>query len=161
MSLNLNKAVLAGRLTADPELKTTSNGVSVCGFVVAVNRRFKTADGQQEADFITCTAWRQTAEFISKHFKKGSAICVAGTIQTRSWEDKDGNPRRATDVIADEAYFVESKAESGQKADEPKLPGQFTGEQLGRYNAAKNAPQSAPEKAPAEFASVDGEDLPF
>lgn len=160
-NLNLNKVILGGRLTVDPELKTTANGISVCGFVVAVNRRFKTADGQQEADFITCTAWRQTAEFIAKYFTKGSAICITGTIQTRSWEDKDGNTRRATDVVADEAYFVESKAESGQKAVEAKLPGQFTPQDLDRYNAAKNAPQTPPKKRPDEFVPVEGDELPF
>ena len=162
-SLNLNKAVLAGRLTADPELKTTANGTSVCGFVIAVNRRYKTADGQQEADFITCTAWRQTAEFIAKYFSKGSAICITGTIQTRSWEDKDGNTRRATDVVAEEAYFVDSKAES-ERSDRPAgLPSQFTGEQLDRamqgekksFADVQNPPR------PATFEDVEGEGLPF
>ena len=110
-ALNLNKVVLAGRITADPELKQTPSGVSVVRFTLAVNRRFSRNNdqGEQQTDFITMVAWRQTAEFISKYFKKGSAICVTGSIQTRTWNDNNGNKRYATEVVADEAMFVESR----------------------------------------------------
>lgn len=115
MSLNLNKVVLAGRVTADIELKQTSSGISVVSFSIAVNRRYasKSADGsnQPQADFINVTAWRNTAEFISKYFHKGSPICVTGSIQTRTWQDQNGQKRYATEVVADEAMFVESKSE--------------------------------------------------
>ena len=107
-NFNINKTILGGRLTADPELKQTNSGVSVCSFTVAVNRRFS-KDGKQEADFINVQAWRQTAEFICNYFKKGSSICIAGAIQTRSWEDQNGQKRFATEVVADEAYFVDGK----------------------------------------------------
>ncbi len=110
-NFNLNKSILGGRLTADPELKQTASGISACTFTIAVNRRYS-KDGQQEADFINCVAWRQTAEFICKYFKKGSSICVSGAIQTRSWNDAQGNKRYATEVVADEAYFVESKVDN-------------------------------------------------
>ena len=112
MSLNLNKVVLAGRMTADPELKQTASGISVLSFTIAVNRRFasrSSEQGESQADFINVVAWRQTAEFISKYFKKGSAICVTGSIQTRSWQDQQGQRRYATEVVADEAMFVESR----------------------------------------------------
>ena len=112
MSLNLNKAILAGRLTKDPELRTTTSGNTVTQFDIAVNRR-GAKDGQQtQVDFITVVAWRQTAEFITRYFKKGNAICVVGSIQTRSYTDKNNQKRTATEVVADEAYFVESKAEA-------------------------------------------------
>lgn len=112
MSLNLNKAILAGRLTKDPELRTTTSGTTVTQFDIAVNRR-GAKDGQQtQVDFITVVAWRQIAEFITRYFKKGNAICVVGSIQTRSYTDKNNQKRTATEVIADEAYFVESKAET-------------------------------------------------
>ena len=115
MSLNLNKVVLAGRMTADPELKQTPSGVSVLSFTIAVNRSYvsKNSDqGERQADFINVVAWRNTAEFISKYFRKGSAICICGSIQTRSWQDQQGQRRYATEVVADEATFVESRSES-------------------------------------------------
>ena len=112
MSLNLNKVVLAGRMTADPELKQTASGVSVLSFTIAVNRSYvskSSEQGERQADFINVVAWRSTAEFISKYFRKGSAICVTGSIQTRSWQDQQGQKRFATEIVADEAMFVESK----------------------------------------------------
>lgn len=111
-NFNLNKTVLGGRLTADVELKQTPNGVPVASFTIAVTRK---AD-REKADFINCVAWRNTAEFISKYFSKGSSICVAGAIQTRSWEDSNGQKRYATEVIVDDAYFVDSKSESASAA---------------------------------------------
>ena len=107
-NFNLNKVILGGRLTADPELKQTPQGVSVTSFSIAVNRRGKEA----QTDFINCQAWRLTAEFICKFFKKGSSICVIGSIQTRSWTDQQNNKRIATEVIVDEANFVDSKADA-------------------------------------------------
>ena len=119
-SLNLNKVVLAGHLTATPELRQTPNGVSVTSFSIAINRRFsKSSDGNQGAaqnanvDFINCVAWRNTADFITRYFKKGSAICISGSIQTRSWTDQQGQKRYSTEVLADEAYFVDSNGQGG------------------------------------------------
>ncbi len=111
MSLNLNKVILAGRVVADPELKTTPSGASVVTIRVAVNRSFRSRDAQQqpEADFFNVTAWQNTAEFIAKYFRKGSAICICGRIQNRSWTDQNGQKRYATDIVAEEAHFVESR----------------------------------------------------
>lgn len=113
-----NRAILIGRLTADPELKTTPNGVNVCSFRLAVDRPYK-KDGERKADFITMVAWRQQAEFVCRYFGKGKAIGVEGSIQTREYTDKDGNKRVAVEVVADRVFFVESKndanaAPSGQ-----------------------------------------------
>lgn len=114
---NFNKVILGGRLTADPELKTTPSGVSVTSFTVAVNRRFGGKEGEQpQADFFNVTAWRQTAEFITKFFRKASSICIAGSLQTRSWTDQQGQKRYATEIVADEAYFVDAKGESAAPA---------------------------------------------
>jgi single-strand DNA-binding protein len=110
-NLNLNKVILAGRLTSDVELKQTPSGVSVCSFTLAINRKFS-ANRQQQTDFIQCQAWRQTAEFIARYFKKGSALCISGSIQTRSWTDNNNQKRYATEVVADEAMFVDGKNDS-------------------------------------------------
>lgn len=110
-NFNLNKVILGGRLTSDVELKQTQSGVAVCSFSLAVNRRFA-KEGEQAADFINVTAWRGTAEFISKYFGKGSSICIVGSIQTRNWTDQNGQKRYATDVVADEAMFVDSKSDA-------------------------------------------------
>ena len=111
MSLNLNKVILAGRIVAEPELKQTPSGASVCSIRIAVNRRFQSRDTQQqnEADFFNVTAWQNTAEFIAKYFHKGSAICICGRIQNRTWVDQSGQKRYMTDIIAEEANFVESR----------------------------------------------------
>ena len=113
-NLNLNKVILGGRLTSDIELKTTQSGVSVCSFSIAVNRKTG-KDKEQQTDFINCQAWRQTAEFISKYFGKGASICVVGSLQVRSWQDQNGQKRYATEVVVDEALFVDSKGE-GEKS---------------------------------------------
>ena len=107
-NFNLNKVILGGRMTADPELKQTPQGVSVTSFSIAVNRRGKDA----QTDFINCVAWRQTADFICRFFKKGSSICISGSVQTRTWNDQQNNKRYATEIVADEAYFVDSKADA-------------------------------------------------
>ena len=112
-NFNFNKVILGGRLTADPELKTTPSGIAVTSFTVAVNRRFGQKSGEDtQADFFNVTAWRQTAEFITRYFRKASSICVVGTLQTRSWVDQNGQKRFATEIVADEAYFVDAKSES-------------------------------------------------
>lgn len=107
----INKVILGGRLTADVELKQTPSGVSVCSFSLAVNRKTG-KDKEAQTDFIDCQAWRQTAEFIARYFRKGSSLCVVGSIQKRSWKDQQGNNRYATEVIVDEALFVDSKNEA-------------------------------------------------
>lgn len=117
-NFNFNKVALGGRMTADPELKQTPQGVSVTSFSIAVNRRGK----ENQTDFINCIAWRQTAEFICKFFKKGSSICVSGSIQTRSWTDQQNNKRYATEVVADEAYFVDAKADGNTVTDTTDAP---------------------------------------
>jgi single-strand DNA-binding protein len=117
-NFNLNKVILGGRLTADPELKQTPSGVSVCTFGIAVNRRFtsKDASAQTQADFFNITAWRATAEFVSKYFRKGSSICVVGSLQNRTWTDQQGAKHYATDIVADEVNFVDSRNESASSA---------------------------------------------
>ena len=117
-NFNLNKVILGGRLTADPELKQTPSGVSVCTFGIAVNRRFtsKDASAQTQADFFNITAWRATAEFVSKYFRKGSSICVVGSLQNRTWTDQQGAKHYATDIVADEVNFVDSRNESAASA---------------------------------------------
>ena len=106
-----NTVILTGRLTADPELKTTANGVPVTSFTIAVQRKYKQGE-ESQADFINIVAWRQTAEFITKYFHKGSMIGIEGSIQTRKYQDKDGNNRVAFEVIANNVQFVESKKAS-------------------------------------------------
>ena len=147
-NFNFNKTIIGGRLTADPELKTTPSGVSVATFTVAVNRRYTKEGEQPQADFINCVAWRNTAEFICKNFRKASSICIVGSIQTRSWTDQNGQKRYATEVIADEAYFVDSKAESTGAA--PSAPA-----------ASQYVPAQYQTPAPNFVDLEDGEDLPF
>ena len=104
----INKAILVGRLTKDPELKQTQSGISVVSFTVACDRPYQ-QDGERKADFINCIAWRQTADFVGKYFKKGNAIGIDGSIQTRKYQDKNGNNRIAFEVVCDRVSFVESK----------------------------------------------------
>lgn len=106
----LNHIVIMGRLTRDPELRRTGSGVAVASFTLAVDRDFTGKDGgEKETDFIDCVAWRQTGEFVSKHFAKGRMAVVSGRLQIRSWTDKDGNKRRAAEIVADNVYFADSK----------------------------------------------------
>ena len=122
-NFNFNKVILGGRLTADPELKTTPSGVSVTSFTIAVNRSYRGKNGEEpQADFINVTAWRQTAEFITRYFRKASSICIVGSIQTRSWVDNQGQKRYATEVVADEANFVDAKSESPAAAQQGSAP---------------------------------------
>ncbi len=159
-NLNLNKVVLAGRLTSDPELKTTQSGISVTSFTVAVNRNYRPKDGgEQQADFINCTAWRQTAEFITKYFVKGSSICVTGSIQTRKWTDQNGQNRYSTEVVVDEAMFVDSRNEgpSRQNAGQSsQAQGSYVPD---NYGAPSFVNQSAQAPKFEDIADEDG--LPF
>ena len=142
----LNVVVIMGRLTADPELRTTQSGISVTSFSVAVNRNYS-KDGNNQTDFINCVAWRNNAEFISKYFTKGQMIAIKGSLQQNNYTDKDGNKRTSYDVVVDTADFCGSKNESG-----------------GNGASARN-------EAPASFSNVDtgdfeeismgDDDLPF
>ena len=109
----LNTAIIMGRLTADPELRTTNTGIAVTTFTVAVDRRYQKAGEEKQTDFINVVAWRQTAEFVSRYFQKGSMIAVRGSIQTRRYEANNGNKRTAVEIVADEVSFCGSKAETG------------------------------------------------
>ena len=117
----LNHVILQGRLTKAPELRQTQGGVSYTTFTIAVDRDFK-SNGQKETDFINCSAWRQTAEFLSRFFGKGRMVLLEGRIEVRSYQDKDGNKRTAWDVVADRVYFGDSKPSEGANSiprDEP------------------------------------------
>ena len=139
-----NLVVLTGRLTADPELKTTQNGNSVTSFSIAVNRRFNRSAEEQQTDFINIVVWGQSAEFVSKYFKKGSMIGIEGRIQTRKYTDKNGNNRTAFEVVANNVQFVESKRDSAPSDSEE--PASFS-------NAGANEF--------ADLGSVSDDDLPF
>ena len=141
----LNIVVIMGRLTADPELKTTNSGISVTSFSVAVDRNFA-KDGNRETDFINVVAWRFTAEFICKYFRKGQMIAINGSLQQRSYTDKDGNKRTVYEIVADNANFCGSKAESGGSApirNEP--PASYSNADVGDF----------------EEISMGDDDLPF
>ncbi|MGL5972119.1 MAG: single-stranded DNA-binding protein [Oscillospiraceae bacterium] len=114
----LNIVALMGRLTSDPELKTTPNGISVCSFSIAVNRTFAKAGEERQADFINIVTWRNTAEFVSKYFTKGQLIGVDGSIQTRNYEDKNGNKRVAFEIVANNVHFAESKNSTNNRQNE-------------------------------------------
>ena len=114
----LNKIILMGRLTRDPELRRTQSGTAVASFTLAVDRDYKSQDGERETDFIDIVAWRGTGEFVSKYFTKGRMAVVEGRLQVRDWKYRDGNNRRSTEVIADSVYFGDSKrSESGTPAE--------------------------------------------
>lgn len=113
----MNIVILIGRLVKDPEVKTTQSQIAVCAFTIAVDRKFKAADGSKQADFINCVAWRQQAEFLGKYFQKGSRLGLTGNLQSRSYDDVNGKKVYVTEVIIDEIEFVESKREGGQSND--------------------------------------------
>ena len=173
----LNHITIMGRLTRDPELRRTGTGIAVASFNVAVDRDFGGRDGgERETDFIDCVAWRQTGEFVSKYFTKGSMIVVSGRLQIRNWTDKDGNKRRTAEVVADNVYFGESKrsAEGGSSYGNATYGGNTYG---GNSYSAPAAPSygsapapnygggyGAPAGAPAsDFAMLEDDDaqLPF
>ena len=163
-NFNLNKVVLGGRLTSNPELKTTPSGVMVLSFSIAVARRTapKKEDGtrgEAVSDFINCIAWRERAEFISKYFHKGSSICVTGAIQTRTYQDKDGNKRNATEVVVDETYFVDAKGDAGHTPppSDADAPAVYTPATVTGTAAASTGSAVAP-----QFELIDSEEeLPF
>ena len=145
----LNHVTIMGRLTRDPELRRTGSGIAVAGFTVAVDRDVSGKDGgEKETDFIDCVAWRQTGEFGSKYFTKGSMIVVSGRLQIRSWTDKDGNKRRTAEVVAENVYFGDSKRSNDG--------GNTSAPAYGSYSA----PAAQPVQDFTELDDVDGQ-LPF
>lgn len=159
----MNKAILMGRLTKDPELRHTQSNLSVVSFTVAVDRRFKNANGERETDFINCVAWRQLAEIVKRHFAKGRMICVVGSLQTRQYVDKDGNKRTVTEVLADEVYFC------GDWSSDSSAPRERSSEGQQAPNYARRTPPPA-QPAPVDpmsqgyYVDDDGDDddeLPF
>ena len=164
----LNKIILMGRLTRDPELRRTQSGTAVTSFSLAVDRDFKSQSGEKETDFIDIVAWRQTAEFVSKYFTKGSMVAVSGRLQMRDWTDRDGNKRTSAEVVADNVYFGESKRREGGDYSRPAEPrdsygnssyggsqNNYGGNSYGGYD---NVPKGG--SAFAELDDGDGE-LPF
>jgi len=147
----LNCAVIMGRLTADPELRTTNTGLSVTSFTVAVDRSFVKAGEERQADFINVVAWRNTAEFVTRYFHKGSMIAVQGPIQTRNYEDKQGNKRTAFEIVASDVSFCGSKNDGGSSAGVPSVA------------SAPSAPAPSFSTAGSgDFEMIDGDDeLPF
>ncbi|MEM1483399.1 single-stranded DNA-binding protein [Oscillospiraceae bacterium PP1C4] len=148
----LNRAILMGRLVADPELRQTPNGISVVTFSVAIDRPYS-KDRERQADFIDVVAWRQTAEFVSKYFTKGKMIIVEGSIQTRSYEDKNGIKRRAVEVVADNIQFGESKNATGGQSYQAPAPTQAPSEPSVSYASGDVGDFSE--------MSTDSDDLPF
>lgn len=139
----LNSVTLMGRLVADPELKTTQNGTSVVSLRLAVERNYAPQGQERQADFIPCVAWRQTAEFIGRYFTKGRMIAVEGSLQSRNYEDKNGQKRTAYEVIVDQAYFADSKPASAGQASAPPAP------------AASAQPAAMPPAAPPPVPAGD------
>ena len=161
-NFNFNKVIIGGRLTGDPELKTTASGVSVTSFSVAVNRQFKAKNAEDtQADFFNVTAWRQTAEFVTRFFHKGSSICIVGTLQNRSWGDNNNVKQYRTEIVADEVFFVDSKGEnpyasqstsfSGAGA-QPYVPDNYGAPTFTNGGAGGDAPK---------FEEINDDELPF
>ncbi len=152
----LNVAVLTGRLVADPELRHTPNGVAVVSFRIAVDRSYARAGTERQTDFIDIVAWRSTAEFICKYFRKGQLISVQGSIQTRSYTDKDGNKRTAFEVVADNAHFTESKrnSEGGNYGDTNNYGGSYN-------NNSYSKPAAEPAPAYTSGNTGDFEEIPM
>lgn len=161
-----NKVILIGNMTADPELKQTTAGTSVCSFSIAVNRRFKSESGQQEVDFINIVAWRQSAEFVSRYFKKGQAILVCGQLQARSWNDNQGNKRTTYEVVADEVAFAgnstNTAAEQAPTAVPPNPAQWGKGNQGYTPDAYKQQSMAFTTQASQSFEEIpNDEDFPF
>ena len=155
----LNHIVVMGRLTRDPELRYTQSQVPVASFTVAVDRDFSGRDGgEKQTDFIDCVAWRQTGEFVSKYFAKGSMAVVSGRLQIRDWTDRDGNKRRSAEIVADNVYFGESK----RSRDEGSYPSGGYQRPAASAPARENS-YSAPTSGGSAFAELDDDDgeLPF
>ena len=155
---SLNKVILMGHMTADPELKQTASGTSVCSFSIGVNRRYSKDQSQPSVDFLNIVAWRQQAEFVSRYFKKGSCIVVCGSLQTRQWTDNQGQKRYATEVVADDISFgaPASANQAGASAEEPR---QGAGQ---NYTPAAYGTPSFNSAPSANFEEIPGDDsLPF
>ncbi len=157
----INCAVIMGRLTADPELRTTTNGISVTSFCVAVDRNFVKAGEERQADFINVVAWRQTADFVTRYFRKGSMIAIQGSIQTRVYEDKTGAKRTAVEIVADNVSFCGSKSSDAGQGSRFEAPAANTPS----YQAGNSANFSSPMAAEDDFgfgsAADDDDGLPF
>lgn len=149
----LNRAVLMGRLTRDPELRQTPNNVSVVTFTLAVDRNYQADKNNRQADFINIVAWRHTAEFVAKYFSKGQLVAVEGSIQTRNYQDKDGNNRTAFEVVADQVYFAEKK-NPGAAQNTDFIPPPFE-------EPAKGSSFSVGDLGDFEEFDADDSDLPF
>ena len=160
----LNHIVIMGRLTRDPELRRTQSGTAVASFTVAVDRDFSGRDGgEKQTDFIDCVAWRQTGEFVSKYFQKGSMAVVSGRLQLRDWQDRDGNKRRSAEVVVDNVYFGESKRQSGESGSYNRDNGGYSAPAQG-YSAPQSGYQgyqSPVRGSDFEELSDDDGDLPF
>ncbi len=131
---SLNKVILIGNITADPELKQTQNGTSVCSFNIAVNRYSKEPDAKK-VDFFTVVAWQAKAEFVSRYFKKGSGIVIVGRLENREWSDKQGNKRISTEIIAEEISFAGGKESSSEAKNEPYMPSVYSTENSQNFEA--------------------------
>ena len=148
----MNKVILMGRLTADPELRQTQSGIASCRFTIAVNRRFVDKNsGERQADFITCVAWRQQAEFITRYFNKGSMICVEGNLRTGSYQDKNHSDvtHYTTEVFVDNVEFTGSKSESGTNGGGYQNNGGYSAPQNNYNNNYSAPPQQAAPQQPA------------
>ena len=159
---NFNKVILGGRLTATPELRQTPGGVMVTQFTVAVTRRYAEEGKERQSDFIRVTAWRQQAEFVCRYFSKGSSICVVGSIQIRSYTDKQGKKQYSTEVVADEVNFVDSKGD-GRSAVPPPSDADAPRERgSGTSGTAMPPNYYTPEGGNVQFETISGDDeLPF
>ena len=163
----LNHITIMGRLTRDPELRTTQAGVSVTSFTVAVDRDFGGRDGgERQTDFIDCSAWRSTAEFVNKYFRKGSMVVVSGRLQSRKWQDRDGNNRTSWEINVDNVYFGESRRDSSDGNYEAPRANAYDSNRSGGYDGGRSSSYEAPRTVkPAndpfvELNDDDGE-LPF
>ena len=154
----INNVCLMGRLTDTPELRKTQSGISVTTFTVAVSRSFVTKGAERQTDFIDVVAWRQTAEFVTRYFKKGQMIALTGSIQTRTYQDKEGKNRKAFEVVADEISFTESRSSSSGEGYSRPAPAAAPA-----ASAAYEAPASFTAGGDDEFAVIEGDDadLPF
>ena len=138
----MNKAILMGRLTHDPELRQTASGIPVTNFQIAVDRRFKNAQGERETDFIPIVCWRHQAEFVNRYFHKGQRIAVVGSIQVRSWTQDDGQRRYMTEVVADEVYFADGKSSGGGNTSRSNQGQSNYGNSYGDSNRSQSSYQS-------------------
>lgn len=158
----MNKVFLIGNLTKDPEMRSTQSGVAVCNFSIAVNRRFRNAQtGQQETDFLNVIAWRQLAELCAKYLAKGRKVAIAGSIQTRTYEAKDGSKRTTFDIVADEVEFLSANQNGGAQSmpgGVQSMPGAYT-TAASKDSGTAYAPQ--PHNDFGGFTQVDDEELPF